>query len=275
MELDHGGRRDSGPRARDRSLARIGPPHKVVFNALLDLCNVQVGSEGLVRANLGPEKSRRVIRYPNGTTTDETTPYLPSWFLNGFPVGTTRITVTATALSGPSPAPVSFSVIVRDRQAPTFLATGSVVANATSHRGARVAYPYPATLDNCGGVRVKGNPSPGTVFPIGTTHVVATATDPSGNTAKLSFDVVVKGAHEQFVAVRRAAESVAGNRARPKADAAAIERLLRDPRDKVQSRACDSLANLQHAIASRVGNPTARRAETIANLTRIRRVLSC
>ena len=143
MELDHGGRRNSGPRARDRSLARIGPPHKVVFNALLDLCNVQVGSEGLVRANLGPEKSRWVIRYPNGTTTDETTPYLPSWFLNGFPVWTTRITVTATAQSGPSPAPVSFSVIVRDKQAPTFLATGSVVANATSHRGRESPTPIP------------------------------------------------------------------------------------------------------------------------------------
>ena len=116
---------------------------EVVFNALLDLCNVQVGSEGLVRANLGPEKSRWVIRYPNGTTTDETTPYLPSWFLNGFPVGTTRITVTATAQSGPSPAPVSFSVIVRDKQAPTFLATGSVVANATSHRGRESPTPIP------------------------------------------------------------------------------------------------------------------------------------
>ena len=142
-------------------------------------------------------------------------------------------------------------------------------------QGGESRLPLSRNTRHCGGVRVRGNPSPGTVFPIGTTRVTATASDPSGNTAKLSFDVVVKGAHEQFVAVRRGAESVAGNRARPKADAAAIERLLRDPRDKVQSRACDPLGNLQRALAPPAGNPTARRAEVITSLTRIRHVLSC
>src|SRR5205085_12128614 len=45
--------------------------------------------------------------------------------------------------------------------------------------------------DNCPGVSVVATPPSGTAFPRGTTQVMATATDASGNTASCSFNVTV------------------------------------------------------------------------------------
>ena len=41
------------------------------------------------------------------------------------------------------------------------------------------------------------SPASGSTFPIGTTHVICTATDASGNSSSVGFDVVVFGAGQQ------------------------------------------------------------------------------
>jgi hypothetical protein len=49
----------------------------------------------------------------------------------------------------------------------------------------------PTAMDNCPGVVITSNYNPGASFPVGTTPVVYTATDASGNTTTCSFNVIV------------------------------------------------------------------------------------
>ncbi|WP_073000760.1 HYR domain-containing protein [Mariniphaga anaerophila] len=57
--------------------------------------------------------------------------------------------------------------------------------------GQAVSWTEPTATDNCALVSFTGNYSPGDVFPVGTTTVIYTATDASGNTSTCSFDVNV------------------------------------------------------------------------------------
>ncbi|NNE38244.1 MAG: HYR domain-containing protein [Gammaproteobacteria bacterium] len=55
-----------------------------------------------------------------------------------------------------------------------------------------VAYwTVPYAYDNCSGVNLSSNFSPGTIFPLGTTTVIYTATDLCGNSSSCSFNVTV------------------------------------------------------------------------------------
>ena len=58
--------------------------------------------------------------------------------------------------------------------------------------GAVVSYGLPAATDNCGVVSVVNNPPSGSMFPVGTTTVISTATDKAGNQTSSSFTVTVK-----------------------------------------------------------------------------------
>src|SRR5574343_141737 len=100
-----------------------------------------------------------------------------------------------------STSPVSISAV--DAIAPTF--TGAPVITtptnadgtiyATSANGAVVNYTVPAATDNCTqNVSVVSVPASGSVFPIGTTGVIVTAVDASGNRTSNSFSVTVVGA---------------------------------------------------------------------------------
>ena len=109
-----------------------------------------------------------------------------------FPIGTTVVTYTATDSSGNS-TQSSFGVTVVDNTGP--LATG-VPANiftsvAASSCDNIVTWTEPVFTDGCGIASLTQSHTPGQLFTLGTTTVIYTATDPSGNQTTVFFDVVV------------------------------------------------------------------------------------
>ncbi len=92
---------------------------------------------------------------------------------------------------------------------PTAITTG-----ATGPDGATVTYPVPKATDSAGLVTpsVSCSPAPGTVFPIGTTTVTCTATDPdaTNSPASVSFTVTVEGAARQLAALYQAVQPLDG-----------------------------------------------------------------
>ncbi len=109
---------------------------------------------------------------------------------SAFPVGTTTVNSIATDAAGRT-ATCSFTVTVNDTQNPVITCPANIVqTTAPGQCSAIVNYNVTAT-DNCAGVTVVSTPASGSVFPVGTTTVMATATDAAGNTATCSFTVTV------------------------------------------------------------------------------------
>lgn len=113
-----------------------------------------------------------------------------------FPVGVTTVTVTS-----PTGANCSFTITVKDVEKPEIgssecgededeLEDIEVGTSATSCN-AVVNFMLHAT-DNCAVASLTSVPSSGSVFPLGTTIVTVTATDPSGNSRTATFKVKVK-----------------------------------------------------------------------------------
>ncbi len=104
-----------------------------------------------------------------------------------FGVGETMVTCTSTA--GPT---CNFKVTVNDTQAPTISCPADITVNAPSGScSAAVNFTVTAS-DNCGIPTVVTSQASGSVFPVGTTMVTATATDAAGNSTNCSFNVTVK-----------------------------------------------------------------------------------
>lgn len=115
---------------------------------------------------------------------------------------------TATLAEGIYPVSVStslqncsatrvFNIVIRDDQAPQFTnCPGNmiVVGNDPDNCSARVNWTPPAATDDCLGnvtiLQTTGLAS-GSVFPVGTTQIMYTATDQSGNSSTCSFSIVV------------------------------------------------------------------------------------
>ena len=114
-----------------------------------------------------------------------------------YPLGATRVTFTATDPSGRSLS-ASTTVTVIDTTPPSLTLPGNVVVNATSPSGAVVFYVTSARDIAAGAVPVSCRPASGGTFPIGTTTVTCTASDPSGNTSGGAFAVTVVSAPTQI-----------------------------------------------------------------------------
>ena len=118
-----------------------------------------------------------------------------------FPVGVTTVTCTATdALAVPTSTSVTFTVTVVPVL--SLAQPNDITVDATSPRGAKVAFPVPAVSD-------PANPQPpaavcapasGSTFAIGTTTVTCTADDSSAMppSVTVAFTVTVKGAAAQL-----------------------------------------------------------------------------
>jgi hypothetical protein len=78
-----------------------------------------------------------------------------------------------------------------DTTPPTIGDNADLVLAATSAAGAGATFAAPDAADDSGVVDVGCAPASGSVFPIGHTTVVCTATDGSGNTAQSEFSVTV------------------------------------------------------------------------------------
>lgn len=110
-----------------------------------------------------------------------------------FKMGTTPVNCTATNLSGER-ASGSFNVVVRDEDPPIFsLPLEPIVVKAESIEGAMVEYKVTATDEIWGEAVTECLPRSGSVFPIGVTHVLCTATDFEGNVGNASFPIEVIG----------------------------------------------------------------------------------
>ncbi|HXH40289.1 MAG TPA: HYR domain-containing protein, partial [Thermoanaerobaculia bacterium] len=107
-----------------------------------------------------------------------------------FPLGTTQVNCSATAVTGSTSG--SFNVTVRDTTPPVLSLPANITAEATGPSGAAVTYTATATDLVDGSVAVFCSPSSGSTFPLGTTTVQCTATDAHNNTAHGSFTVLVQ-----------------------------------------------------------------------------------
>lgn len=88
---------------------------------------------------------------------------------------------------------LEFDLVADGGHAPQFGHVDDVIAEATSGDGAAVTYVAPTALDEEDGPLASVcQPPPGSLFGLGTTAVECEATDSSGLTATVSFDVIVR-----------------------------------------------------------------------------------
>ncbi|MDB4591457.1 HYR domain-containing protein, partial [Flavobacteriaceae bacterium] len=112
-----------------------------------------------------------------------------------FPLGTTAVTYTATDGNGQT-VTCTFNVTVEDNEVPTITCAADQTQNTDAGNcTAVVTVVAPTTADNCVVASVTNNfngtaDASGT-YPIGTTTVVWTVTDNSGNIATCSMDITV------------------------------------------------------------------------------------
>ena len=106
-----------------------------------------------------------------------------------FPAGTTKVTYTALDVHGNS-STAFFKVHVVDNAPPAINCLPDIVVNATDGCAAIVTWNPPVVTD-CGDVTLTSDRVPGTLFSPGTTRVVYTATDDSGNSSTCEFNVIV------------------------------------------------------------------------------------
>jgi hypothetical protein len=94
-----------------------------------------------------------------------------------FPLGTTTVSCSATNSAGTTTQ--SFTITVRDTNAPAFTVPSNVVAEATGPSGAAVPLTLPTTATDAvsGEVPVTCDYASGDTFPIGETTVTCSATD--------------------------------------------------------------------------------------------------
>ncbi len=143
-----------------------------------------------------PGKCSAVVNFPLPQVKDNCPAFVETSIPSGstFPVGTTKVTVRVRQ-AGQTTGEWPFTVTVLDTQGPTF---NSCPANITvpTDRGkcsAVVNFNLPTATDACGGdVVVTSSIKSGSTFPAGTTPVVVTATDASGNKTTCTFNVIVE-----------------------------------------------------------------------------------
>jgi DNA-binding beta-propeller fold protein YncE len=111
------------------------------------------------------------------------------------PVGTHTITLTVTDTGGGSDSD-EVVITVQDTLAPNISCPADVVVNLPLNSTATsmvVNYPTVTATDACSSsVTVNSTPASGSVFPVGTTTVNATADDGAGHTSTCSFTVTVQ-----------------------------------------------------------------------------------
>lgn len=136
-----------------------------------------------------PNQCGAVVNYPAATMSGScgTVTYsIPSGSF--FPKGTTTVSVSSSTGGGSC----SFTVTVNDTQAPSITCPANINQAAPACATSSIVnYTTPTATDNCPGVTTSCAPVSGSSFNVGTTPVVCTATDSSGNTAMCNFSVTV------------------------------------------------------------------------------------
>ncbi len=176
------------------------------------LTSVSLGSN-----NANPARARAGDTVTLNFTVAESTP-TPTVSLLGAPATVTNVsgnqwTASATVGSGAIDGPVTFSLsthdaagnaatatattdassVIVDNTPPSFVSvSGNLTAVAPDANGVAVTYTAATANDNfTSSPAISYNKASGTVFPLGTTTVTATAVDEAGNSASASFTVTV------------------------------------------------------------------------------------
>ncbi len=147
-----------------------------------------------------PNQCQAVVNYPTATASDNCpgvgSPVCSPASGSVFPKGTSSVTCTVSDASG-NTANCSFTVTVNDTQNPTITcpANISIAGNILGSCGANVNVGVATATDNCGVSSVIGVRSDSlalnATYPFGTTTIIWTATDTSGNQATCTQLVVV------------------------------------------------------------------------------------
>ncbi len=138
-----------------------------------------------------------VVDYPTPTLTDlvDPAPTLTATPASGstFLLGRTTVTVTATDHSGNSTS-AHFIITVQDTTPPVISnVPPNQTVEATGPAGAVVSYASPTATDLVDpNPTITATPPSGSTFPLGTTTVIVTATDHSGNSTTAHFTIDVQ-----------------------------------------------------------------------------------
>ena len=163
----------------DHILPKITCPASLTVSTAANQCNATVtyGSVSAVDGSNCPGVTETLFGPSSGSS---------------FPLGTTQLYYSISAPGGPGIC--SFSITVRDTQAPTLNYCPSSVSTTTSPGVCSriVTYTQPTGWDNCNQTtsRISGLSS-GSAFNTGTTNVTYVSVDESGNQAVCSFDIEV------------------------------------------------------------------------------------
>ena len=131
-------------------------------------------------------------------------PFVSAYPASGstFPVGTTKVTTTASDNCGTS-TNCSFTVTVTAQTNPPIVLNcpSNIMVTATSSNGMTVYFNATATGGCSPPPYVYAYPASGSFFPIGTTTVYTTASDTCGNSTNCSFTVTVNRATNCTVSI--------------------------------------------------------------------------
>jgi uncharacterized repeat protein (TIGR01451 family) len=125
---------------------------------------------------------------------DSNVPVTAAGSVNVNVVGTYTLTYNASDDSGNPAAQVTRTVNVVDTTAPVISCPANVVVYLPANSSATsmaVNYSAVTATESCSTATVNSSPASGSVFPVGTTTVNATATDAAGNSSSCSFTVTV------------------------------------------------------------------------------------
>lgn len=119
-----------------------------------------------------------------------------------FLLGAHEVIYTATDTSG-NTTTASFTITIIDTQVPALanVPADMTMPNDSGVCGKLVAWAAPIATDNCEVASLISSHQPGDLFPVGSTLVTYTATDPTGNQFSATFTVTIEDTEAPAIAV--------------------------------------------------------------------------
>ena len=151
------------------------------------------GTPADITQTADPETCTTNVTWTPPTTADNCSTTLTSSHNPGdsFSVGSTAVTYTSTDAAS-NVTTSSFTVTVTDDEAPLIAQKTDISQNNdATNCSAVVTWTDPAVNDNCATGTLTSDIASGSTFNVGVTTVTYTATDASGNSSTMSFDVTV------------------------------------------------------------------------------------
>ena len=162
-----------------------------------------------------------------------------------FPLGTTTVTCSAKDAAG-NTGDSSFTVVVEDTTGPAVNVPAGITEEATSADGAAVTFSTSASDAVDGSVITTCEPASGSTFALGTTTVICSATDKTGNTGTDSFTLTVRDTTAPAVTVpaNEVAEATGPNGARVAYGDVSASDIVDGPMNPSCSQASDTVFKL-------------------------------